>query len=50
VELKTETGKATSLQLHTLDKIHAARGHARIVRPNNLDIAIQEMKQIAGVK
>lgn len=46
-ELKTQHGRATMLQLFTLEKIKNCGGIARIVRPYDLWKAMDELRSIS---
>lgn len=48
-ELKLEYNEADPLQGYVLDKIESAGGIRRVVKPSNLDEAIEELKQIAAI-
>lgn len=45
-ELKTESGKASSLQILNLNKIDSCGGIAEIVRPSNLEEKIECLKKL----
>jgi hypothetical protein len=45
-ELKTEKGKLSSLQKYTIGEIATAGGIARVVTPDNLDLAFEELEWI----
>jgi len=47
MELKTDTGRATRLQMHKLQCIADAGGVALLVRPNNWADAKKVLKQIS---
>ena len=45
-ELKTTTGKLSKLQLHALRQVSLAGGVARVVNPENIDKAFEELEWI----
>jgi len=46
LELKTQTGQATKLQLAILSKIEKAGGFTRVVRPSNSKKTIEEIHDL----
>lgn len=48
-ELKVKKNKADPLQGWKLGRFAAAKGIARVVKPDNLELCLTELKQLAGV-
>lgn len=46
LELKTDVGRATELQMWTLENIRAAGGFAEILRPSNIDLILAKLKDL----
>jgi hypothetical protein len=44
LELKTDVGRVSELQAHTLEKIRAAGGVAEVLRPSNLEIILAMLR------